>query len=290
MRSIGSFGSIASLALAIFALSAVAVADSFDDRLRTGYSLLEDGDTEGAVATFRDLQIDQPDSEIVTYSLASAKLIQGLIDVKNEAPEDALVRLAEAKTSFDTLDMSADPFIRFNAAYNSANCAAGIAKQSSGLGKHEETVAAFEESIHAYEELLRQNPEHEGARTNLNHMRYLLKTLLQNPPPPQEQEKPGEGEDEEEKKEGEQEGEQQQPNPEEQNGEPEDQQESEDEQTAENPQDFQSAAQENQEESDPLNRQNIEAILQSLEDQDREEQKNLRRAKQPPRIMNQKWW
>ena len=40
----------------------------------------------------------------------------------------------------------------------------------------------------------------------------------------------------------------------------------------------------------PLENQNIEAILQSLEDKNREEQKNLRKAKGPPKIREGKWW
>lgn len=279
-----------------FVVGGVAFGDSlgeFESRLKQGFNLLEGGDTQGAVAEFRDLQVAQPESEVVTYSLASAKYKQGLLDAKNQAPEDAITRFSEARTAFDELHASEDPFIRFNAAYNAANCSAQIAKNSIGSGKHDETVAAFEESIQEYERLREQRPDHEGVQTNLNHMRYLLKTLMQNPPPEQQQQS-GEGE-EEEKQEGEDEGEQeeqqQQPSEEEQNGEPnEEEQQDEQQETQENPQEFNSSAEENQEETEPLNRQNIEAILQSLEDQDREEQKKLRRADEPPRIVNRKWW
>ena len=47
---------------------------------------------------------------------------------------------------------------------------------------------------------------------------------------------------------------------------------------------------EQQGEAEPLNRQNIEAILQSLEDQDKQEQKNLRRSKAAPTARGNKWW
>ena len=261
---------------------------SFYERLEQGYDTLHEGDIDGALATFRDLQTDDPESDLVYYSLASAQYAQALSDIEQNAQQEALTGFADARGAFASLLTSRDRFIRENAEYNAANCSAQIAKISVGMGDQEEMVAAFENSIYSYEDILRKRPEHGAARANLNHMRYLLKSMLQNPPPNQQQPQTDDGGEEsegEEKEEEEQEG--QDPNQEE-SQEQEDQQDP----TGSGDQDAQEPekSEQQQGEAEPLNRENIEAILQSLEDKDKEEQKNLRRSKAAPTARGNKWW
>lgn len=270
-------------------------ADSFGQRLDRGYALLHAGDPDAALTQFHDLQTDEPESDLVFYSIASAQFAQGMRNIEADAPEDAVAKMTEAKATFEGLTASDDPFVHKNAVFNAANCSAQIAKQSAGMGQHEKTVAAFEESIMAYESVLRSQPNHTGARKNLDHMRYLLKSLLQNPPdePPQT----GENGEESDESEGEKSEDQQQGDQEDAQSEFDENQDSEpldpnDEPQggSEDEQDFSGQPSDQEMEPKELNRQNIEAILQSLEDQDREEQKSLRRAKGPPIIQGGKWW
>ena len=141
-------------------------------------------------------------------------------------------------------------------------------------------------TIVAYEKVLRQQPDHAGAKTNLNHARYLLKTMLQDPPQEQQNaddeggEEGEQGRNEQQSEEGEnseQEGQEGEEEP------PEGEDESDPSESGGDPQDASAQTQ-------PLKDQNIEAILQSLEDKNREEQKNLRKAKGPPKIREGKWW
>ena len=286
------------------------------ERLQGGFQQLDAGAVDEAMTTFRDVQTDDPESDLVQYSIARAQYEQALRDA--DSPQDALEPLHAARAAFDNLTTSEDPFVRENALYNSANCSALIAKHSATEGNHEESVKGFEDSIRGYEEVLEKHPDRVEARGNLNHMRYLLKKMLQNPPPPEEQQEQQEGEEGEEDENQEQsEGEEQEqqseqdgePSDEESEGEssPESEGEESDQDQGEQEQDEQDQGDadpsEQEQEGDPqpqegeegegqepLSRQNIEAILNSLEEEDREEQKNLRRSKIAPRMKGNKWW
>jgi len=288
-------------AFAIVLIAPVAFgAGSFRARLEEAHALLNDGDVDGAVALYRDLQTDDPESDVLYYNMGRAHYEGAIQEAELEAHEDALASLEQAKEAFEKVLHSADPEVRRDAAYNHANCVAQVAKLSATAQKHQETVEAFEQSVAEYEDFLRQHPDHQGARNNLDHMRYLLKNMLQNPPPPQQQQ--GEGDDENQDQEQqddqgqdqqqEQEGQQQQQDQEEG---PEDQQE---EQQGE--QQPQAQAQEDSDESDdrepspeegppPEDRQNVEAILQSLEDIDEQEQRDARTQRPDTRLRND-WW
>ena len=280
------------MAIVVLGLAWPAWGQSFLERLNEGYEALRLGDTETALAVFHDLETDEPDSPLVNYSIGSGLYAEALADGEGEDLEGATNRLIEARIRFEVLFYSDDAFVRENALYNAANCTALVAKHSVALGKHEDTLEAFEKSVTSYLEVLRRYPDHEGAQRNLEHMRFLLKSMLQNPPPEQQQSGDGdsedkEGEGDEEKSRGDgseqenaEDGEEQDADADAEDGsEGADSQDSSD-----------LSARETEEEGEPLDRQNIEAILQSLEDQDREEQKNLRRSKAAPQVRNGRWW
>lgn len=281
------------VALALLGLAWPASAQSIVERMNAGYEALRSGDTEKALVVFHDLETDEPDSPLVNYSIGSALYAEGLVDGEEEDLEGASNRLIEARIRFERLFYSDDAFVRKNALYNAANCNALVAKHSAALGQREATLEAFEKSIYSYEEVLRRYPDHEGARRNLDHMRFLLKSMLQNPPP--EQQQSGDGDSEDEEGEEEQEKSQGDQSEQENSEDGEDEEEgadSEDDSEGTESQDPSDPSAQNREEKEgePMDRQNIEAILQSLEDQDRDEQKNLRRSKLAPQVRGGRWW
>ena len=293
----------------IMLIAAVAAAEpSFNTRLEQGHAALSAGDAERAIGVYRDLQTDDPESDVLYYSIGRAQYEQGVQNAELGAPEDAIAAFEEAANTFEMVATASDPELRKRAAYNHANSIAQIAEQSAAAQQHDETVAAFEQSVGEYEEFLRKHPDHTEARNNLDHMRFLLKSMLQNPPPPQEQQQDQEGEDGEgedgdkseegQKKEG---GDQQDG----EDGEQEQQQgdESQEEQDGDDEQDGGEQESEQQEgaqseeqgegeptgEGEEIDRQNVEALLESLEDIDEREQretKNVRRDIQ----MRKDWW
>ncbi|NIA12901.1 MAG: tetratricopeptide repeat protein [Nitrospiraceae bacterium] len=306
-------------------IAAVAAAEpSFNTQLERGHAALRAGDADGAIAAYRDLQTDDPESDVLYYSIGRAQYEQGVQNKEAGASEDAITAFQEAAKTFEAVATAADPELRKRAAYNHANCIAQIAEQSAAAQQYDETVAAFEQSVQEYEELLRKYPGYAAARNNLDHTRFLLKSMLQNPPPPQEQQQQGE-DGEEQKGEQDQEQQQQQGGDQqkgEQDQEQQQQQGGDQQKGDEEQQDEQSADEQQQQQGDEpeeeqgtdeqqagaqgepgedqiqnpqegegkkMERQNVEALLESLEDIDEREQretKNVRRDIQ----MRKDWW
>jgi len=167
-------------------IACTAAADAFNDRLRHGNALLRSGDAEEAIALYRELQVENPASEILNFALGCAQYeaAEQHLDVKDDAEAEAA--LLAARDAFDRAQVGDDPALRRDAAYNRANAVARLAMLQDDAEDFAQTVQRYEESIKTYEEVLRRYPELDGARQNLDHMRYRLKKMLQNPPPPPE--------------------------------------------------------------------------------------------------------
>jgi Ca-activated chloride channel homolog len=287
------------LAIVLSAWCAAAWADAFNDEVRRGNALLRIGDPGAASAVYRDLQIEEPESDLLYYGMACADYETAMTKFAEQANDEAVEALNRAKDGFERASISTDGEIRTGARYNLANCLAQEAKQLAGAGDHQATVDAFKASVDAYEQFLESHPDHEGARQNLEHMRYLLKKMLQNPPQEQEQDQQGENEDQsEDQQDGEdqqnQEGPQdeQKEQPQEQS-EQEQQDQGEDEQQQQPESSAQDQAEQNEQPEDqqsqePQDRQSVEAILQSLEDMDKREQKDTRRPQSVE--VGREWW
>ena len=281
------------LSVLLMASSAFAV-ESFREQLERGHAFLRSGDVESALAEYRELQTEDPESDILYYSIGCAQYEKGLHEVDLQAPQDALASFDKAKVAFDQVLNAEDPEMRKKGAYNHANCVAQIAKQSAAAQEYDKTVEAFEQSVAEYEEFLRKHWDHEGARNNLDHVRYILKRMLQNPPPPPEQQQQG---DKKEDQEGEQQASEQQEegqNQQEQQQQGEEEQEQQEQQGEENQQEQQqseeqASQEEAQEAQETDSQENIEALLQSLEDVDEREQREARQQRVPGRI-NRDWW
>ncbi len=270
------------LAIALAVSCTWAAAESFRTRLEQAHGELRSGDVDGALAAYRDLQTDEPESKLLYYSMGCARYARAMQEAGLEAAEDALASFEEAKVSFEKAVSAANPELRRKARYNLANCTAQIAKESVAALKYDESVGAFKESVRQYEDFLRLYPDHAGARNNLDHMRYLLKKMLQNPPPPPEQQQ-GEGEQEDQQNQQQEQqagesGDREQDSQEQQQQQGEQEQEQSEEQGRDQEQEagaqaLQDEAESGEEEDElePEDRQNLEAILQSLEDMDNRE-------------------
>lgn len=255
----------------------LAYGQPFASRLTDANELYFSGDHEGAMSAYRDLQTDEPESDLLYYGLGCSNYELGMAALENESPDVALDEFEKAQEYFDKTLISPDFEIRTNASYNLANCYAQVAKSAKDNEKRKE---AFESSINQYEEILRNHPDHKGARNNLDHMRYLLKKMLQNPPPPQDHEGEGEEQEEEEGDEEESEGEEEQEGGDnDQESEEEQEQDSEQQPSSGNP----------EEEQEPKDRQTIEAILQSIEEQDNREQRDTKNQRSTIRV-GKDWW
>lgn len=303
-----------------------AVAAPFVSRLAEGQKLLKKGNPDAAIALFRDLQVERPNSPELLFSLGMAQFEQA---ASKEIAEEAIPGFEEARKSFELARSSGRKDLRRDANFNAANSLAKIAltqlgQQSGG----DDLEKSFEAAIGAYEDHLRQYPDDLRAQTNLNHLRYQLKKALQNPPPPQDQQEGGSGEaDDKKKDQGDQ---SQSQNGSGENQDSEQQQKPDDEQTPESPKeganqtpdsenleekpdpfkdgappemaeageserDAKSQAElkpgevEEDAEQEKMARQNIEAILQNLEAQDNQMQRDNLRSRSRIQFPKE-WW
>jgi tetratricopeptide (TPR) repeat protein len=272
------------LALAfVVAAAANASAEEFGVRFKEGFRQMRQGDPEAALASFQELLTETPDSELVRYSIASAEYELGLKNFEKGDIQAASEALNRARSQFDELRTASTPFVREESGFASANSIAQIGKHLDEQQAYKDRLDSLSAAVESYESFLAQYPDHEGAATNLNHTSYLLKKMLQNPPPDQQksEDDKGEGENQDQAQQGDQ-GDQPQPES------PEDQQQQEQDESANDNQS--NTPQDQASNSEKTKDQNIEAILQSLENKNQEEQKNLRKAKEAPRVRDGKWW
>ncbi len=328
------------ICLILTTLAIAAAADPPRDDVVAANNLLKQGKTDAALNAYRSLQIDDPESELLYYNIGCAELES--VSGSGGAPDEstAIDSLNNAKKWFDKASMAEDATIRRDARFNRINADSQLAKILATGEDHEGAIKAFENAIFGYEDFLDQYPGHAGATKNLNHMRYLLKTMMQNPPEEQEQQQPenGEGEknqsgDQQEQQDqqsdqGDQQGDKGDQQEDSEQGQPGDQQEDQapgdqaddDSMTDEGtPEDEQAQPGDEQSEDgkpgdqdgdnppkpgedqsdatgtptekpiDLPNKDTIEAILDALQERDKDEQKNMRRVRQNPRRSGP-WW
>jgi len=299
------------LAFLLVAAQGAFAAESFDSRLARAHDTLRNGDPDGALTTYRELQTEDPESEVLYYSMGCAQYKQGAKLSEEKAPRDAVESFKTSRESFEKVLNAHDPEIRKDAQYNHANATAQIAINSVSAQQYEESKKAFEDSVKEYEAFLKQYPDHADARQNLDHVRYMLKSMLQNPPPPQ-QEKGEQNKDQNKDKnkdqnqEQDQQKDQQQQDQQQKEGEDkkQDEQADKDKQQEKHQQEQQQAGAEaaKQDEKDrkdqqkesadnpqPENHQDVEAILQTLEDTDKREQKETKNVRTEPKV-GKDWW
>jgi tetratricopeptide (TPR) repeat protein len=164
--------------------------ESVRSRLEQAQTHLRANDSAKALEIYRELQVEHPESEPAVFGAGCAQYVQGESKLALNAGEEAVAAFAEARASFERLVGSRNPEIRANAAFNRANCIAQTAKlTAANPEQYEAGVAALREAAAAYGVVLKEFPDHAGAKQNLDHVQYLLKKMLQNPPEKKEQDK-----------------------------------------------------------------------------------------------------
>ncbi|MFO7775540.1 MAG: hypothetical protein R6W89_07045, partial [Candidatus Hydrogenedentota bacterium] len=245
----------------------------------------------------------EPSSGVLRYNMGCAKVSLGKEALEAGDQDAAFEHFEAALEIFDNLPDDADIELREDAAYNRVNTEGQQARAIARAAPHEEALEAVKDSISNYEEFLAQYPDHEAARHNLDHMRYLRKTLVEDPP--QEEPEPEEDDsdsEEPEEEEGEGEGEAPEPEDGDEEGEGEGGEEEEEHQPEagdgeqeQDPEEREAPAepQPNPEETEspepPETTQTMEAILEALEEEDNREQREMLREHNGPRIRAQ-WW
>jgi hypothetical protein len=317
------------LCAAVLLACGTAAAAGFWESLDRAIRLQLEENFEDAIAAYQQAQIERPEAGIVHYGLGSTYYQQGAAletadaDAAMAAFQQAAAAFDKLENATDPDLRREAAYGAASARARAARLAAGLP------GTEGNPVRDLRDVIENLEGFLEQYPEHDAARHTLDATRYSLKTLLQEPPPPpQPEQQPGdnsedEGEEEEqeqaasqgqqgeeqESQDGEapEDGSQPEASPDEpqEDQEPEGEQppppQPEDEQGEEQQEEDASASEgqpEEQQEEQELaaadqderkDMPNIEAILQSLEDMDRREQRDMRTGAGGPEVRGA-WW
>ncbi|GMW01315.1 MAG: hypothetical protein AMXMBFR84_24520 [Candidatus Hydrogenedentota bacterium] len=319
----------------VFLVASLALAqDSFEDGFNRANALLRSGEADDALEAYRKLQIDQPELPSLYFGIGCAEFENALEKSRAQQGSSRDNVFSIAETAFEKAARTNDPALRRDAEFNLASASARKAIAAPEGASPDEMKARYKEGINAFERFLEKYPGHEGAEQSLDHLRYSMKRMLQQPPP--EETQSGGNQEQEQNENDQQRGEQGKPSPKpgsqqgdsgEQTDEPgtsESQDEPQNDGEGEKsdgtdarpspdensqnmetpnirPEDIAEREEDRTQNSDPRramtasampengNRQEVEALLQSLEEIDKQEQLNLRRAPMDDRIRRE-WW
>lgn len=178
------------LAVLIAAISLHAAAEPRGARLQHAHDLLKSGQHKAALEAYQELQVDAPDAPVLRYGIATAHYRIGEAQASEGAPQPARAAFEQAAELYASLRAGDDAAFEAAAWFGEANARTSLALTQLEQLPYPEAVGALRTAAEEYEALLARHPEFEKARQNLDHVRYRLKLLLQNPPESEQQPEP----------------------------------------------------------------------------------------------------
>lgn len=162
-------------------VAGLARADAFHQQLRDANALLNQGLFDEAVSALEELKVDYPDRPVLDYALGSAHYQRGEGLSAAGKAADASEAFSNAAKRFAVISANEDEKLAVAAAFARANALTEQAKMIPAQEQFQEAVAAFRAAEQAYAELVKRAPDYLPAQKNLDHVRLLLKQLLQQP-------------------------------------------------------------------------------------------------------------
>lgn len=159
-------------------------AASLDAVIDQANHLLATGQPGAALEQCREAQVEYPNSAALLFAIASAEAAVAEERLREHAGEEAGVQFRSARETF-TRAAAKNP-ARFGpaATYNAATCLVHLDATFDPASAYDERVENLRRAVAAFEACLEAYPDHEKARKNLDHARYQLNLLLQDPPDP----------------------------------------------------------------------------------------------------------
>ncbi|NUM54644.1 MAG: hypothetical protein HUU46_13450 [Candidatus Hydrogenedentes bacterium] len=298
-------------------LSFNALAEPLHDRILRANGLLRSGEVDKALDAYHQIQVDHPDSPVVQYNIGCAEYEKGVRALNSDEAKNEPGAMSEAIASFDRAIQGGDSTVATRAAFNRANSLAEIAKASGEGAAAADRAKSFQEAIRAYEDVLKSDPDNAGAKQNIDHLRYMLKKTPPPTPPqqggddsPQQDDQSGESQDQQQQQQNDSSeepgGQQPESQPQQQDREQQDEESESSPDRTEQPKDQQNTGDNQREESGASeeemsqppqdgesptpDQQSVEALLQSLENLDKEMQKDLRKGSRTARVRSSGWW
>jgi len=234
---------------------------------RKGNALYEKGQYDEALKVYKDAQLESPESSHLHYNMGNA-----LYQKK---------KFKEATEEYQKALRSDQPLIQEQTFYN--------------LGNSAYRQGNFLEAIEFYKKALQLKPDDIDAKYNLEFVRKKLKEMAQKQPPQSQESQQEKPERKEDKKQQEKSGERQREGEQQEKKKAEQQQEKESEQLKEmNQSQGEKEDQEKPEFSPPqkgmMSKEEAQRLLDALKEQEKKDQRELRRVKSKGRVRVEKDW
>lgn len=163
-RTVGVRAWLSAVLLAFVLAPWDAGAVSARDRFREGMAAYARGDFEAALSAFREAEVDLPESPHIAFNRGLAYYGQGKYDKAEEQFQKAALKTRQLE-------------IEAKAKFNLGNCAfrESERQRDSDLKK---SLAACEKSVQLYQEALELQPGFEEAAENIEVVRLVMKSIL----------------------------------------------------------------------------------------------------------------
>lgn len=160
---------------------------AFENALYEADKLLDKGELDAAISVLKEAQVDFPNAPELRFGIACALFLKGEQLMSTGQADQGRVAFSEALSLFNELALDKNLKIAREATFNSGNTIAREGLLVAQSGDVAGGINVLRRAVAAYESGLEKYPDHEGMRTNLDHVRLKLKELLQSPPPEQKQ-------------------------------------------------------------------------------------------------------
>lgn len=173
--------------LVLFLAAAPAGAGPVDDAIARAARLVAAGQPAEALRVCRESRVEHPDAPELLFAIGCMAAATGE-QIASGDPEVAADHLRAARDMFAWAASSAPEVFAAAADYNAATCLLMMDATIDPQTGYAERVANLRAAVAELEACVAKYPALARARQNLDHARYRLNTLLQNPPRDPEEE------------------------------------------------------------------------------------------------------
>ncbi|MBX3179119.1 MAG: hypothetical protein KF886_17325 [Candidatus Hydrogenedentes bacterium] len=161
--------------------AAPAGAGPVDDAIARATRLVAAGQPADALRVCREARVEHPDAPELLFAIGCMAAAAGE-QMASGDPAVAADHLRAAREMFAWAASAAPEAFAAASAYNAATCLLMMDATIDPRTGYDERVANLRAAVAELEACAARSPELERARRNLDHARYRLNTLLQNPP------------------------------------------------------------------------------------------------------------
>lgn len=155
-------------------------AESLSDAFARSEQLQRSGQHAEALLCLREARVEYPESVALLFAIGGAEAALGDSLLEGHDLQGAKKSFEGARETFGRC--SGESKLALGAAYNAATCLLRVDAVLERQDDYEARVENLKAAVEALADVVETWPNQERARKNLDHARYRLALLLQNPP------------------------------------------------------------------------------------------------------------